>query len=133
MTITLSVWSLRGGRFHLLFFFSFGLTHYNFIRGFVNPKFADAPPDMLEHETVAASTLLKLLDKTPDDKRFERVLVGLVNRYLRQDRILAAEQTFKPKTKEGEAGGEKRSDSQRELSALTPIVLLALRGVLEFR
>jgi len=102
-------------------------------RGFVNPKSPDSPPDMLEHETVTSSTLLRLLDKTPDDQRFQRVLMGLVNRYLGQDRILTAEQTFKPKSKESDSvAGEKRSDAQREMSALTPIVLLALRGVLEF-
>jgi hypothetical protein len=94
------------------------------------------PPDALEVEVLSASTLLKYMQsQVPrDEQRFERVLVGLVNRYLRQDRILAAEQTFKPKSSSApglQTVGTTKSESEKELLALTPVVLFALRGMLE--
>lgn len=96
---------------------------------------ATAPPDAIEVEVLTAQTLLRYMQAQAvrDESRFERVLVGLVNRYLKQDRILAAEQTFKPKTTSVGLNLQPttKSESEKELLALTPVVLFALRGMLE--
>lgn len=99
------------------------------------------PPNLLRQETQALGRYILLLFKVCElnyqrelQQQMQETLTSLFKRYLHQDRVLTAEQTFlpMPATRGQPTETLSEGEARRELRSFTPIIVQCLRGILDW-